>query len=248
MQYGYWTHAGMLSWDSGLGFKRWMKAKTWAYALQGPLTIATTPRFHLDARQGPWAKYVFDRALGRFAELCDGLPLRHLPSAHLDGVGSSYQGKGSQRIYVARMAANAMRALAAGLGDRLAEPPPPVYAFDADVGRLSVSTRRYAAAVFVENRGAFPYGGIELARFSDADAVPVGGVGGRPPAAFGIVLRRAGRRRVLATQGSPRRASLVLTRSPRGRVTHVRRHPRGRTPGRSPCCGRSAGPPGTARR
>ena len=140
-----------------------------------------------------------------FAELCDGLPLRHLPSAHLDGVGSSYQGKGSQRIYVARMAANAMRALAAGLGDRLAEPPPPVYAFDADVGRLSVSTRRYAAAVFVENRGAFPYGGIELARFSDADAVPVGGVGGRPPAAFGIVLRRAGRRRVLATQGSPRR-------------------------------------------
>ena len=88
-----------------------------------------------------------------------------------------------------------MRALEAGLGDRLAEPPPSVYAFDADVGRLSVSTRRYAAAVFVSNRGAFPYGGIELARFSDAEAVPVGGVGGRPPAAFGIVVRGAGGRR-----------------------------------------------------
>ena len=42
VQYGYWTHAGLLSWDSGLGFGRWMKAKTWAYALQGPLTIAAT--------------------------------------------------------------------------------------------------------------------------------------------------------------------------------------------------------------
>ena len=54
----------------------------------------------------------------------------------------------------------------------------------------------------------------------------MGGVGGRPPAAFGIVVRGAGGRRVLATQDSPRDASLILTRSPHGRVTRVRRHPR----------------------
>ena len=79
VQYGYWTHAGLLSWDSGLGFGRWMKAKTWAYALQGPLTIAAAPRFHLRAGQGPWAKYVFDRGLGYFAALCDSRALRELP-------------------------------------------------------------------------------------------------------------------------------------------------------------------------
>ena len=36
--FGYWMHSGMLNWDTGLGVARWMKAKTWAYALQGLLT------------------------------------------------------------------------------------------------------------------------------------------------------------------------------------------------------------------
>ena len=52
VQFGYWMHNGMLSWDSGLGFKRWMKAKTWAYALQGPMAIASSPRFWLDPQPG----------------------------------------------------------------------------------------------------------------------------------------------------------------------------------------------------
>ena len=225
VQYGYWTHAGLLSWDSGLGFGRWMKAKTWAYALQGPLTIAAAPRFHLRAGQGPWAKYVFDRGLGYFGALCDSRTQRELPPADLNSVDAAHQGKGSQRVYVARMAANAMRAVTAGLGGMEAEPPPPMYAFDADVGRLSVSTRRYAAAVFVHNHDAFPYGGIELARLSDARGVPVGGVGGRPPAAFGIVVRQAGRR-LLSSQGSPRDASLRLTASPHGKVNRVRPYAR----------------------
>jgi hypothetical protein len=226
VQFGYWTHSGMLSWDSGLGFKRWMKAKTWAYALQGPLAIAASPRFQLDRRQGPWAKSVFDRGLAQFAVRCERLAPRHLPSAHLYDVGSAYQGTGSHRLYVARMGANAARAVVHGLGALAAEAPPPVYAFDADIGRLSVSTRRYAAAIVADNGGAFPYGGIELARLFDRDGVPVGGVGGRAPASFGVVIRRPGRQRVLVSQASSHGASLVLTRSPHGRVDRVRRHPR----------------------
>jgi hypothetical protein len=226
VQFGYWMHSGMLSWDTGLGFKRWMKAKTWAYALQGPMTIASSRHFHLDPRQGAWAKHIFDRGLEQFAIRCEDLPPRHLPSAHLYNVGAAYQGTGSRRLYVARMGANAMRALLRGLGGLPAEAPPSVYSFDADVGRLNVSTRRYSTAIFVHNGGAFPYGGIELARLFDPDGVPVGGVGGRPPASFGVVVRRAGRQRVLASQTSRRESSLVLTRSPHGRVERLRRLPR----------------------
>ena len=194
VQYGYWTHSGMLSWDSGLGFKRWMKAKTWAYALQGPLAIAASPRFQLDPRQGPWAKYVFDRGLAQFADRCAGCRPRHLPSAHLYGVGSAYQGTGSRRLYVARMGANAVRAIVHGLGAMPA---------DAAARRLRVRRRRrppqrqHARATRPRSscttKGAFPYGGIELARLSDAAGVPVGGVGGRPPASFGVVVRRPAR-------------------------------------------------------
>jgi hypothetical protein len=225
VQFGYWMHNGMLSWDTGLGFGRWMKAKTWAYAQQGLLAIASSPRFWLHPRQGAWAKHVLDRGLWQFAIRCEPLPPRHLPSVHLYDVGKAYQGAGSRRIYVARMGANAMRALALGLADMEAEAPPPFYSFDADVGRLSVSTPRYSAAILADNYRAVPYGGIDLARLFDARGVPVGGIGGRPPAAFGVVLRRPGRRRVLATQGAPRDASLVLDRSPRGRVTRTRKLP-----------------------
>jgi hypothetical protein len=225
VQFGYWMHNGMLSWDSGLGFARWMKAKTWAYAQQGLLALASSPRFWLHPRQGAWAKYVFDRALWQFAVRCEPLEPRHLPSTHLYDVGESYQGVGSRRAYVARMGANAMRALTLGLADMDAEAPPSFYSFDADIGRLSVSTRRYSAAILADNYGAVPYGGIDLARLFDPAGVPVGGVGGRPPAAFGVVLRRPGRGRVLATQGAQRDARVHLVRSPHGRVTRTRRLP-----------------------
>jgi hypothetical protein len=225
VQFGYWMHNGMLSWDSGLGFARWMKAKTWAYAQQGLLTLAASPHFWLHPQQGAWAKYVFDRALWQFAIRCEALPPRHLPPGHLYDIGREYQGAGSLRSYVARVGANAMRAVALGLAEQEAERPPPFYSFDADIGRLSVSTPGYSAAILADNGGAVPYGGIDLARLFDPQGVPIGGVGGRPPASFGVVLRRPGRRRVLSTQGAPRDASLELVRSPRGRVAHARRLP-----------------------
>jgi hypothetical protein len=227
VQFGYWMHSGMLNWDSGLGFGRWMKSKTWAYAQQGLLTIARSPRFHRDPRQGAWAKYVFDRALLLYEAQIDELPVREMAPPHLYGVTAAPQGVGSQRIFNARMAANAARALTLGLNTMEAEAPPPVYAFDADIGRLAVSTPRYGAAVIVNGGGAFPYGGIELARLFDGAATPVGGIGGRAPAAFGIIVRGAGNRRLFVSQ-TPRKHTgrLILSRSPRGRVDHLRRLPR----------------------
>ena len=207
VQFGYWMHTGMLSWDSGLGFKRWMKAKTWAYALQGPLAIACSPHFHLDPRQGAWAKYVFDRGLEQFAIRCERLhaappplraPLRRRREPTRARAASGSTSRGWARTRCGRSSTGSARCRA--------EPPPPVYSFDADVGRLSVSTPRYSAAIVADNGGAFPYGGIDLARLFDAAG-------------------RAGRRRRRAAAGELRASCCGAPAAPRARDAGPR--PRG---------------------
>ena len=222
--FGYWTHSGMLNWDTGLGLRRWMKGKTWAYAQQGLLAIAASPGFQADPRQPAWAKTLFDRGLRLYERLdARGPHLDGLPHPALMEVEMERQSLSDARIFAARMAANAVRAVTMGLGGMAAEEPPAFYAFDPDVGRLAVSTPAYSTAVVPVNRGAFPYGGIELARLLDRDGAPLTGVGGTAPSAPGIQVHDAGGRLVLASQvglpRDPRRPPLTLTRSPEGRVT-----------------------------
>jgi len=109
------------------------------------------------------------------------------------------------------MAASAVRAVSAGLGRMPAPEPPPFYAFDADIGRLAVSTPRYSTAIVSESRGAFPYGGVEPARLFDASGRPVGGLGGRGPASFGLVVRGLRQR---SSSRSPRVASQATAPRP----------------------------------
>jgi hypothetical protein len=122
----------------------------------------------------------------------------------------------------ARMMANAARAAYAGLGRMRAVQPPPLYAYDPDNGRLAVTTPSYSTAIIAVTRGAFPYGGIEPARLFDGSHEIAAGIGGRPPASFGALVRDVSGRRVLATQlphtgrgGGTR--YLHLTRAPSGR-------------------------------
>ena len=186
--FGYWLHSGMLNWDTGLGVARWMKSKTWAYALQGLLTIASTPRFHEDPRYGGWAKHIFDRSLALYeTTLIDG-DTRVMPSPHLYGATTKHQATGDQRVFSARMAANAARAITLGLGGMPAPEPPPFFAYDSDIGRLAISTPRYGTAIVASNRGAFPYGGLEPARLLTGAGDPIN-LGGRGPAAFWLVVR-----------------------------------------------------------
>lgn len=221
--YGYWTHAGFLNWDSGWSYERWMKGKAWAYGMQGLLAIATAREFNLREKESQWAKYLFDRGLQlyeRFGYQRPGRPW--LPSAQLFHIGE--QGGPSSTMFWARMAANSARAISSGLGDDPAVEPPMFYAYDADIGRLAVSTRHYSTAILAVNRGKVPYGGIDLARFYDGDGDPVGGTGGRAPTAFGVRVRRARGGKLLETQtglhDDPSRPPLTLTRSPNGRVAH----------------------------
>jgi hypothetical protein len=115
------------------------------------------------------------------------------------------------------MESNAARAIAAGLGRARSSTPPPLYAYDPDTGRLAVTTRAYNTAVMAVNQGAFPYGGLELARLYDGAQEVAGNVGGLPPASFGMIVDDLRGRRLLATQ-RPRRLS---SRTPPLRLTHA---------------------------
>src|SRR5215217_777936 len=190
------------------------------------LAIASASRFQRDPRYRPWAKAMFDRGLDLYRRMGGaGQPA----ASNLYGVHARLRTYSDDAIFAARMAGNAARAVAAGLGRAPTAEPPPFYAFDADVGRLAVSTPAYSTAVVAVNRDAFAYGGIELARLLDGSGRPLSGIGGRPPAAFGVVIRDRDGHTVLASQEGrvrdPARPPLVLTRSPQGAVKRLERYP-----------------------
>ena len=66
---GYWTHAGYLNWDSGLGFKRWHVGKKFGLAQQALIGVAQTPRLQPGRAWGRWAKWMFDRGLHGYERL-----------------------------------------------------------------------------------------------------------------------------------------------------------------------------------
>ena len=209
---GSWTHAGYLNWDTGYGHARWHSGQYWAFSQQGLLAMATTPQLWIDRRQGRWAKAIFDRGLLLYARWAREAGLPSAPQLPF-GVRSKHR---DEDLYAARMAANAVRAIALGLGRRPAADPPPMYSYDVDSGRVAVTTPRYSTAIVPTNRGAFAYGGIDLARLYGPGQRPAGTIGGVPPAAFGAVIRGRRGHTVLASQqldgGSAR---VRLTASPR---------------------------------
>lgn len=192
---GYWTHAGYLNWDTGLGFKRWHQGKKLGLSQGALLGMAVCDEL---SDHGPWAKHMLDRSFelfGRWTERAKGLP-----PANAFGVPSIDGNEASALLAAARVQANAGQAALLGLGGMRTEEPPPLYAFDPDVGRLAVTTPSYNTAIVAVNRGAFPYGGLELSRLFDGQQEVAGGVGGRPPASFGVVVRDGGGKIVAASQ------------------------------------------------
>jgi hypothetical protein len=216
---GYWTHSGYLNWDSGLGFHRWHQAKKLGLAQQALIGMATAPTLLADRRYGAYAKWILDRGLAFYER--QAVRAGGIAPGLFFGVHVIPQSVASARLAAAREASNAARALDAGLGRAPAAEPPPMYAYDPDIGRLAITTPVYNTAIVAVSQGAFPYGGIELARLFDADQEVAAGIGGRAPAAFGLVVRNAAGRSVLATQ-SPRTrldrrvTPLRLTRAPVG--------------------------------
>ena len=217
---GYWTHAGYLNWDSGLGFERWHQAKKMGLVQQALIGVAATPALQPGAAYGRYAKSMLDSGFDLYdrwaARAADGLA----PAVGF-GVDVVPQSTGSARLGASRIQANAARAVAAGLGRMRAEEPPALYAFDPDIGRLAVTTPAYNTAIMAVNQRAFPYGGIEMARLFDGRQDVAGGIGGTPPASFGVWVRDVSGRRLLGSQIGRAAVSagttpLRLIRAPKG--------------------------------
>jgi len=219
---GSWTHAGYLNWDTSRGFKRWHSGQYWAFALQGLEAIAVAPRFWQDPREGAWAKSMFDNALGLYSRLAKASGGVYAPRL-MFGVETRMA---SPTIFHSRMLAAAARAIGLGMGSLPAVEPPPLYAYDYDTGRLAVTTPRYSTAIVPDDRGEMGYGGIDLARLFGPGQRVASGTGGRPPAAFGLVVSGARGRTVVAGERPRRRQAVHVVRSPRGRLTRPRAYPR----------------------
>jgi hypothetical protein len=217
-----------MNWDSGLGFERWHQAKKLGLSQQALIGIAQTPRLQPGREWGRWAKWMLDRGL-RFYER---LPVAEggLPDPVLFQLFTVPQTVGSARLAAVRLQANAARAVEAGLGRMRGERPPALYAYDPDIGRLAISTPAYNTAIVAVNQRAFPYGGIELARLFDGEQEVAAGIGGRAPAAFGLLVREPSGRRVFSSQTGrpavdPDVTPLRLTRAPAGTGASARTRP-----------------------
>jgi hypothetical protein len=228
---GYWTHAGYLNWDTGFSFKRWHVGRTFALARQGLFTIALSPRFQTSPEIGKWAKYIFDAGFKLYArwssEAPDGVGIA---PAVLYDLEANPLGPSVRELFAARMQADAARAVVLGLEGLEAAQPPPLYSFDADIGRLAITTPKYSTAVLPVNQRAVPYGGIELARLFDSQQRVVSNIAGRPWASFGVVVRNQSAEAVLMSQRGrptvePFRPPLELIRSPQGAVRRAQSYP-----------------------
>jgi hypothetical protein len=215
---GYWTHAGYLNWDTGFGYGRWHQMKKLGLAQQALLGIAAGGRLSPSRKEAAWAKYMLDRGFELYA--------RRLPADEGVAPGLFYplpkhpQSDKQAILGAARVVANAARAAVMGLGGRPEAVPPPLYAFDPATGRLAVTTPRYNTAITAVTHGAYPYGGIDLARLYDDRQEVAATLGARQPSSFGVVVRTPGGRARLVTARPASdhggRRPLRLTRAPWG--------------------------------
>jgi hypothetical protein len=217
-----------MNWDTGLYLYRWHLSRYWAWSCQGLLAIASSKNF-VREQERRWAKHMFDRSLAlyeRFTERWEDD--RREPGSSLYGITTKFSE--GRHFELARFQALATEAILRGMGDDPGEEAPPMYAFDPSIGRLAITTPVYNTAIVPVSNNAFPYGGIDIARWFDSRQRVISHIGGRAPAGFGMVVRDT-RGNVVTASQRPRtrvrsgRLPLILNRSPQGPIHRVKRYP-----------------------
>ena len=204
---GSWTHAGYLNWDTGLRRRPLALRAVLGVRAAGAARDRRAPAFWARPEYGRWAKALFDRGLLLYARWGERGGRRDRAASCRS---TSSPSTATTTCTPAGWPRTRCARSALGLGARPAADPPPLYAFDRETGRLAVTTPRYSTAIVPDNRGAFAYGGIELARLYGAGQRVAATTGGRPPSAFGVVIRDAAGRALLASQGGRSRTRLRL--------------------------------------
>ena len=186
---GYWTHAGYLNWDTGFGFGRWHQMKKFG------ARPAVADR---DRRRRP-AVAVAQR--GRVGEVHPRGAASRCTSASCPrrrawrracSIRSAPHPQSEAQALLAAVAPGRQRG-----ARRVRRHPRPRRApsrrrctrSTRDVGRLAVTTPAYNTAITAITQGAYPYGGIDLARLYDDRQEVAATLGARPPASFGLLVR-----------------------------------------------------------
>jgi hypothetical protein len=220
----YFTHSGYPNWDTGLFLQRWHLGRYWAWSLGGLFAIMLNDE-QGDPSDATAAKWIFDRALATYTRWASlrGQAVPQTPT---------YPVKSQLAPYAPDMAARfvflATRAVWRDIEKIQASQPPALYAYDPSIGRLTITTPKYNTAIVAQNNGAFPYGGLDMCRLSDADQRVAASIGGTGSANFGVIVSDASGRGVVASS-TPRKTAgpppLTMTKGPRGPISSGQRYP-----------------------
>ncbi|MDA0180117.1 hypothetical protein OJ997_07410 [Solirubrobacter phytolaccae] len=220
----YFTHSGYPNWDTGLFLLRWHLGRYWAWSLGGLFAIMLNDE-QGDATDAATAKYMFDRALGTYTRWAE-LQGKAVPQTPIYPVKTKLTPNPPDMA--SRFVFLATRAVWRDIEKLPAKAPAAMYAYDPSIGRLTITTRRYNTAILAQNNGAFPYGGLDLCRLSDADQRVAGAIGGTGSANFGVIVSDASGKGVVASS-TPRTKSgpppLTMTNGPRGPIKDGARYP-----------------------
>ena len=73
---GYWTHAGYMNWDSGLGFQRWHQGKKLGLTQEALIGLASSDSLLPGKQWGQWSKSMLDNGFDFYARLAARSPER----------------------------------------------------------------------------------------------------------------------------------------------------------------------------
>ncbi len=217
--YGTWSASGYLNWDSGKGIERLHLTQYWLLALRGFGTAMDgSRRSGLLADQTPVARQMAAQAMALYRR-------RAIEHGSVILPASSFGFSGSQLVTesfdgttgTARFASTASELALLGLEprrNRRADPLPNAYSHDQSIGRLAVTTKRYAAAV-IRPWSNLRTGGVEPSRIIDARGRALTGIGGANEGTLALMLT-AGGQRILTTQPGRYRASQSTVAMPSG--------------------------------
>lgn len=216
--YGSWTASGYLNWDSGKGIDRIHLTQYWLLALRGFGTaLEGSKSSGLLSDQQPVARQMAAQAMALYRRraLENGSVI--LPASSFGFAGSSLVSDNFDGTTgTARFASTASELALLGLeprANRKSNPMPDAYSHDQSLGRLAITTSRYATAV-VRPWSGLRSGGIEPSRIIDARGRAVTGLGGQTSGTLALSLT-AGGGQILTTQPGRYRASQSKLRVPK---------------------------------